>query len=245
MSPIDTVFNAEQYASPYPPGIESHFWHQARNRIVLRKLRSVLQPGGKVLDIGCGPGVVVDHLRRAGVDCSGVDPGSPRPATSDVAPFLSLGVSAFDLPAAVRNSYSMVMLMDVLEHLEEPLDFLRDCGRAFPAATHIFITLPARMEIWSSYDEYYGHYRRYTLESFRALATEAHLRVREAGYFFHALYAATWIALLGSKKRSHVLAKPTVPRVHALLGNLMNLEERLIPGTIPGSSMYALLERPL
>jgi hypothetical protein len=160
-----------------------------------------------------------------------------------VAPFLTLGTSAFDLPEAVRNSYSTLMLMDVLEHIEQPLDFLLDCDRAFPAATHVFVTLPARMEIWSSYDQYYGHFLRYTLESFRALAAESGFRIRDEGYFFHALYSGARLALLGSKKRSHLISSPRVPLAHAILGGLMDLEERLLPRTLPGSSLYAVLER--
>jgi 2-polyprenyl-3-methyl-5-hydroxy-6-metoxy-1,4-benzoquinol methylase len=73
----DTTFDAVQYALPYAPGVERHFWNVARNRIVERHLRRALatqrRSGRLVLDVGCGPGIVVDHLRRAGIDCHGVE----------------------------------------------------------------------------------------------------------------------------------------------------------------------------
>src|ERR1051325_3501464 len=72
-----TAFTDEQYANPYPPGIERSYWHRARNRILLRRLAPVLAPRARILDIGCGPGIVVDHLRREGLDCAGVDLGTP------------------------------------------------------------------------------------------------------------------------------------------------------------------------
>jgi SAM-dependent methyltransferase len=239
-----TAFTDEQYANPYPPGIEHSYWHRARNRILLRRLAPVLAPGARLLDIGCGPGIVVDHLRRAGLDCAGVDLGTPPPATAEVAPHLRLGVSAFELPAAEREGISALLLMDVLEHLPEPAAFLAECRRAFPAAKHVFVTLPARMEIWSSYDEYYGHYRRYALEDLPALVAETDLRVVRSGYFFHALYAAARVVSLATKKRSHVVTAPRLRLAHALLGRLFEAEEALVPAGAPGSSLYALLEAP-
>jgi SAM-dependent methyltransferase len=236
-----TAFTDEQYANPYPPGIEHSYWHRARNRILLQRLAPVLAPGARLLDIGCGPGIVVDHLRRAGLDCAGVDLGTPLPATPEVAPHLRLGVSAFDLPAAEREAISALLLMDVLEHLPEPAEFLAQCRRAFPAAKHVFVTLPARMEIWSTYDEYYGHYRRYALEDLPALVARTDLGVAESGYFFHALYAAARVLSLATKKRSHVVSAPRLRFAHALLGRAFVLEASLLPSRAPGSSLYALL----
>jgi len=239
-----TVFTDEQYANPYPPGIEHNYWHRARNRILLRRLAPVLAPSARILDIGCGPGIVVDHLRREGLDCAGVDLGTPPPATAEVAPHLRLGVSAFDLTAPERGAISAFLLMDVLEHLPEPAGFLAECRRAFPAAKHVFVTLPARSEIWSSYDEYYGHYRRYALEDLPGLVAETDLRVLRSGYFFHALYAAARVVSLATKRRSHVVAAPRLRFAHALLGHVFAAEELLVPARAPGSSLYALLETP-
>lgn len=238
-----TAFTDEQYANPYPPGIENHYWHQARNRVLVRKLRSVLSSTDKVLDIGCGPGIVVDHLRHLGVDCVGVDPGSPVPATSDVSPYLELGKSAFDLSLTVRTSFTVLLLMDILEHVPNPQEFLRDCEIHFPNVHHIFVTVPARMEIWSSYDEYLGHFRRYSLEGLPALAAQTHFQLAASGYFFHVLYAAARVMAIARRTRSHRIAAPKVGFPHIVLGRLLDLEELLVPRIIHGSSLYAMFER--
>jgi|SRR5450432_3948357 len=238
-----TAFTEEQYANPYPPGIEKHYWHQARNRILLRKLRPVLGIADKVLDIGCGPGIVVDYLRRLGVDCAGVDLGSPVPATSEVAPFLDLGKSAFDLDPAVRSSFTVLLFMDMLEHLPNPEEFLAECETHFPNARHIFVTLPARMEIWSSYDEYYGHYRRYALDAVGGLVGRTQFRLIGSGYFFHLLYAAARVLAATSKARSLRVVAPKVGLPHTVLGHLLDLEEWLVPRSVHGSSVYAMFER--
>jgi len=241
MADASTAFTREQYAEPYPPGIEKHYWHRARNRILERKLVRLLGPSDRVLDIGCGPGIAVGHLRHRGVNCFGVDLGTPIPATSDVAPFLRLGASALDLEPRFRESLTTLLFLDVLEHLPSPRDFLHDCITRFPNARRFFVTLPACMEIWSNYDEYYGHFRRYTLESLHDIAYPNELRLLGSGYFFHSLY---WAARAFAKtQRSTRVSAPKLAFVHAAVGRFLDLEERLVPGTLRGSSLYALFER--
>ena len=143
----------------------------------------------------------------------------------------------------MRDSFSLLLLMDVLEHLPEPANFLIDCQRHFSNATHLFITLPARMELWSSYDEYYRHFRRFTLESLAELLLPTELRAVTSGYFFHALYVAARIAALGSRKRDHRFSTPRPVFAHTALGWGLALEEAIVPARVPGSSLYALLQR--
>lgn len=42
-------------------------------RGLIAAFAELVAPGGKVADIGCGPGYVTDHLHRLGLDVSGVD----------------------------------------------------------------------------------------------------------------------------------------------------------------------------
>ncbi len=95
--PATTTFDDDQYNLPYSIGSEHHFWNIARNRIIERHLRRVIaaqqMSNGLVLDVGCGPGVVVDHLRRAGIDCEGVELGRP-PVRSGLEPFVRVGTDA-------------------------------------------------------------------------------------------------------------------------------------------------------
>jgi len=236
-------FSSEQYDSNYPPGIERNYWNQARNRVVARKLGALgafAERGAKALDVGCGPGIVVAALRARGIDCVGVDVGTPAPASPEVAPFLRLGTSAFDLPREERESFSLLLLMDVLEHLSEPAAFLRECAARFPRAGHVFVTLPARMEIWSTWDEHHGHFRRYTRESLPGLVAGTGWQLVDSGYFFHLLYVA---ARLTTKNRSVRVTAPRQELPHRVLGALFALEEAVVPSSLPGSSLYALFAR--
>ena len=223
-----SAFTDDQYARAFPPGIERHYWHQARNRLIWRKVRRLCGSGAVVLDIGCGPGITVEFLRGRRVDCRGVDTARPRPVHPGLAAHLSLATDAFALPAGFRERVTLLLLLDVLEHLDAPEEFLGRCVSSFPSATGILVTVPARAELWSNYDEFYGHRRRYTTRALAELASES-LELVESGYFFHSLYVAGRLAALG-KRRSIDVPPPTFPRLHRFAGWLMDVED---PGARP------------
>lgn len=237
----DTAHSAEQYAASHPRGIGRHYWHRARNRILWSKLERTLRPTSQVLDVGCGSGIVVDFLRQKGVTAFGADVGAPEPETAEVAPHLFLGQDAFALDPALRDRIDHVLLMDVLEHLEEPEAFLGQCLRAFPKLVAIHVTVPARMEIWSNYDEYFKHFRRYTRETLTAMAGRADLEVAEIGYAFHGLYAAARAMKLLARQRWVKQTPPGAVRAHDALGKLFELEHHILPKGLKGSSIFALL----
>src|SRR6476659_8765161 len=115
-----TTFTQEQYDRPYPDGIQEHYWAQARHRILLRQIEQVLgaRRDATVLDIGCGRGITVDHLRSHGIQAHGCELGKPSPISPAVAPYLHLGVDAFTLDDGFRKSVKVILLLDVLEHME-------------------------------------------------------------------------------------------------------------------------------
>jgi hypothetical protein len=240
MTHTTTEFNAAQYASLYPPGIEHYYWHRARNRLITRKLRERLSVHEALLDIGCGAGVLVSHLRKAGFDCEGADLGQPTTVVPGAEGHVHLGTDAFSLAADRRDRISAILLMDVVEHLPDPSEFLRRCDHSFPNARYIFVTVPARMEIWSNYDEYNGHYRRYTLESLRAIRAPVRFALEETGYFFHSLYWAARLHKRFLRTRSTSVSSPRLPWLHDVVGRLLYWETRSVPPTSRGASIYAI-----
>jgi SAM-dependent methyltransferase len=238
-----TAMSSDQYSMSHPKGIGRFYWHVARNTILLKEIEPFLDESATVLDIGAGPGVVVDFLRSKGVNCFGVDVGTPEPDSERVAPFLFLGQSAFDLDDEFRQQVRVVLLMDVLEHLPEPERFLQECQEAFPNVSTLAITVPTGPEIWSNYDEYYGHFRRYTLDSIADLTERSGLKLVKSAYFFHALYWAALFMKRTSKPRAVRILVPRWPSLHAILGRAFVAEARVIPDTARGSSAFAILQR--
>jgi len=235
----DTAFDEAQRANAYPPGIGEHFWLEARSRIIHRKIGG-LAAGKEVLDLGCGPGVTVAHLRARGLDCFGCDLARYAPAAPGLGDYLWLGQDVFALPRERRARFGVLLLLDVLEHLPEPQPFLARCLAELPAVEHVLVTVPARQELFGTYDAYYGHQRRYDLAGAEALCAAAGLEIVSSGYFFHVLYPTMALQKLIARERSVVFPTARWPPWHRFLATLFQLEERLVPRTIPGTSLYVL-----
>lgn len=238
-----TGLSDEQFAASHPRGIGRGYWHTARNGILWAKLSPTLKRASAVLDIGCGPGIVVNHLASRGVDAYGVDLSRPQADPATIASRLFLGQSAFELEAAFRERVSHLLLMDVLEHLPAPEAFLASAYERFPNARYVYITVPAAPELWSNYDEFHGHFCRYSMDTLAALIELSPYRLREASYFFHSLYWAARAMKLFTKERSVAVSAPKFALIHRLIGRGLVFEQKVLPATMPGSSLFALIER--
>jgi len=231
-----------QFQHNYPDGIDRHYWNLARNRVIERALSGI--PGqGVILDVGCGRGIVVDHLRRRGLDCWGCEAGAATPLNPEVAPYLFLGREAFALEPGFREKVDRLLLLDLLEHLADPAPFLRLCREAFPGARHALIAVPAAQELWTNYDDYFGHYRRYDRAAVRALLRDAAMQEVWSRHFFHALYPPLrFVAALRLKRTTEVSApRSWLQRsLHRLAGAALAIEEKVVPGGVAGSSILTL-----
>jgi SAM-dependent methyltransferase len=228
----ESAYGTTDYARAFSSGYHRHFWHQARLAIVHAELVR-LGPTGAVLDVGCGPGQYVRALQRRGYDAFGCDPGDISVDT-DLVGRVFARTAADDLPATVRAAIDVVLLLDVLEHLADPVPMLVALGRALPRVRAAIVTVPARQELWSALDERAGHHRRYRVTELSAVIGAAGLAVADARYLFRALYPMAWLA----RRRAHprVIRPPAYPGMHAVAGRLLALEARILPATVCGTS---------
>ena len=229
-----TEYTDDQYAENYPPGVERYFWNVAQNPIIVRSLRRSGMDRWPLLEIGCGRGIVVEYLRCRGIDCIGCELAA-APVPDHLRSVVLDRTDFANLPASQRSGIRGVLLCDVIEHLPNPISFLRNVRSALPALEGVLVTVPARQELWSEWDCHYGHLRRYDLPSLRATLNAAGLKPLAAGYFFHALYLPAFL-LRGGKLRSTSVKAPSLLWLHAAVGAAFQAEERILPSALPGTS---------
>ena len=240
---LATAYTLDQYDENYPPGIERYFWNVARNAIIARSLKRSGMSGWPLLEIGCGRGIIVEHLRRQGIDCVGCELAAA--AVPDHLRGIVLDRTDFaDLPTGEREQIRGVLLCDVIEHLPEPVAFLRAVRGALPALERLLLTVPARQELWSEWDRHYDHFRRYDLASLRATLGMAGFKPLFTGYFFHGLYLLAFL-LRGGRLRSTSVKAPSLSWLHAIVGAAFQAEEIMLPSVLPGTSalIVASIER--
>lgn len=240
MSASPTQFNSDEIDHAYPPGIERHYWTQARCRIIESYLRILPQAGGRVFEVGCGRGIVVGALRRSGVDCLGVEP-SPAPVPDELRPFVITNVTAQNVSAELRLSVRTLMLLDVIEHVPEPVAFLKEILEAFPKAEFLLISVPARAELWSNFDDFFRHFRRYDRAMLRDTFSQIGGEALRLNYAFHLLYPVMWLLLrLGSRSTRVTAPTGLAALLHALMGWVLYFDSWLIPSAVWGTSLIGL-----
>jgi hypothetical protein len=115
----------------------------------------------------------------------------------------------------------------------------------FKNSEYLLITVPARKELWTNFDSYYGHFRRYDLAMVRDFMEELNYKVIENRYFFHSLYYLIRISNFLRKNRELECVPPKglEKSLQALIGNAIYLEKFFIPGSFVGSSIICLARK--
>jgi len=104
--------------------------------------------GLRLLDIGCGGGLLCEPMARLGFEVVGVDASAENVGTAKAhADALGLAIdyrasTAEDLLAAGAGPFDLVLNMEVIEHVADPGQFLRDTARLIaPGGMMIVATL--------------------------------------------------------------------------------------------------------
>lgn len=97
------------------------------------------------------------------------------------------------IPDKIENG--LVILMDVLEHLEDDLKMLQEIKKACVGDNnYFFITVPAFQSLWSGHDVYLGHYRRYRISTLRNVLQQAGYNTQNVYYLYGSLFPMVWAA---------------------------------------------------
>lgn len=234
-----TEFSTEQFVNIYPDGIEQHYWNHARNRIILDFIKRHGTGKEPILEIGGGRGVVAKFLHDSGIDITSVELAPVNPVEGTEGYFFS-NTDAFKMPSEMKMKVSVILLLDVIEHFEDPASFIQKIILNFPNVKYMILTVPARQELWTNYDSYNGHFRRYSITMLKQLYPE--LKFVHGGYFNHILYPVFWMYARIIKERETVLKAPKGWQiiVHRILSFALQLDYLILPKKWLGTSCIGL-----
>lgn len=162
---------------------QTYWWHLGRLRIIQSYVQRAL--GGEkeaaILNIGCGTGGTIDMLESFG-KTDNVD------ISDDAIGFMKkrgykriTKVSDIKLPFKAKT-YDMVGAFDVLEHIDDQVEALKEWRRVLKDDGAIIITVPAYQWLWSDHDVSLHHKRRYTTKRLTEAAQEAGLKPEKKSY---------------------------------------------------------------
>jgi SAM-dependent methyltransferase len=97
------------------------------------------------------------------------------------------------LPLAA-GSVTVLCLLDVIEHLEDPVSALRQARGALEPGGRLVVNVPAHQFLWSAADVELGHQRRYTTRLLRQHLAAAGLQPILLTHVFSWLVPPVWLA---------------------------------------------------
>lgn len=176
-----------------------HWYYRSKLEAVEKLVAGVVAT--QLLDVGSGSGFFARELVGSArlLHATLVDPAY------EIEHRLACGLGSLDFKRTIQaSSAELVLMMDVLEHVDDDVGLVREYVDKVAHGTCFVVSVPAFNWMWSRHDDFLEHRRRYTLERLEKTLTQAGLRVELGCYF----YAAVLPLAAMSRLASHMLAKP-------------------------------------
>lgn len=176
---------------------DRHFWFQARNRIiaiVVNQIVAKLPSGYRILEVGSGTGNTLRVLEASSTRGTvvGMDLFSDGLQFARHRVKSSLVQGDLHTPP-FRVRFDLIGLFDVLEHIPDDVQVLRDLRDLVSPNGVLLMTVPAHPSLWSYFDEASHHCRRYTLEDMASKLKSAGFRIEYMTQYMASLFPGIWL----------------------------------------------------
>ncbi len=163
-----------------------YWWHVGKRELVkelLKKYADLGQKPQKILDVGCGTGMLLKDLSTEG-EVWGLDKDQLALNFCQKRGFKNLTKADLTkkLPYAERT-FTVILALDVLEHLQNDHFALAEFSRLLQPGGFLVLTVPAYPQLWSRWDKVCGHQRRYSAQDLGGVVSQAGFRLRKLSYF--------------------------------------------------------------
>lgn len=224
-----------------------HWYFRGRLAVIRGALgRALPSRPLRLLEIGCGTGNMLVALAELG-EAVGMEANEALRAVASAAGLDARKGALPDDLVVAPGWADVVLLLDVIEHLDDDLAGLRAARQALRDGGVLFVTVPAYPWLWSDHDVALGHRRRYTRAGLRRVVEAAGYRVACLSYFNSVLFPAIasirlWKRLWGDDR--HDLRRPR-PALNAFLERLFALERHIVPTRLLpfGASLLLMARR--
>ncbi|MCA8832428.1 class I SAM-dependent methyltransferase [Hymenobacter pini] len=247
-----------EYELKYHQIEENYWWFRARRDMVFRMIEALRLPTtAAVLEIGCSGGPLLQRLAQQGyTNLTGIDVSETGIALARQRGLLNTSCmdgARLDFPDA---AFDLVIASDVLEHIADEQQALREWQRVLRPGGQLLVFVPAFTFLWGKHDVVNQHFRRYTAAQLATALEQAGLRVQRRSYWNVGLFFPTAAVRLLNRLRPPrpvTDAEPlkddffaTPPLLNTLLRGFITAENCLLQtfNAPVGVSVFALARKP-
>jgi SAM-dependent methyltransferase len=157
--------------------------------------------GGRVLEVGFGAGVILERMSQRGWHVHGIEVADAAVASARARiPTGSFAVATVEAAHFPSQTFELILMYHVLEHLADPIGSLRNLGQWLEPAGRLVLAVPNRSSItrrlfgpsWYGY-QLPEHLAQYDLTTLTRILELAGLRIvsHRPQAYFHALADST------------------------------------------------------
>lgn len=147
--------------------------------------RDYFAPGGKLLDLGAGAGALSRRLTDAGFAVTAFDYATDNFRLHGQVPFVRADLNGDFAASVPPASVDAVVAVEIIEHLENPRNLVRQAMLALKPGGYLFMTTPNVDSCFSLLSQLrYGHPDLFTEECYRS---DGHITPVSAWLLRHAV----------------------------------------------------------
>lgn len=153
---------------------------------------------GSVLEIGMGYGQYTPWIAQKSdrLTCVDIDPsvlGAIPVSDAITIEGKQADLGANDFPATLGQGFDTVICLNVLEHINDDKNAVKNIFTVLSPGGRAFILVPAHQCLYGPLDKLAGHVKRYSRETLQALVEQSGLKVEKSGYLNPIGGAGWWL----------------------------------------------------
>lgn len=217
---------------------ETNWYYQSKLHAIKSLMRQHKVAVTEVIDVGAGSGFFGKSVisQNSGSKLFCVDTNYEKAYVGDT------GIEYLKSSHGVVGN--LYLFIDVLEHVDNDVELVREYIANAPKGATIIITVPAFMSLWSAHDIFLEHKKRYRKIELLRICEELGLEKLETGYLFSLIFPIVYLERKLSKNQApkssmREFNKPT----NLLLKTLSKIEHQYFRNSFFGLSTYLIAKK--
>lgn len=238
----DFIMEKSEYKYQFKVEV-SDWWFVAKRNKLIHYINTYLKKESKILDMGCGTGIIMKKFQNLGFNICGIDKSSDAISFCKKRGLNNVKLGDGNNIPFENEKFDIVIALDILEHVDDDSLVLKEMNRVLKKGGKLIISVPAFKFLWTQHDIEVQHKRRYAKSNLESKIIQSGFKIKRINFGYVIFFLVLFISRIFSKK---IITKSlkTNQIFNKILIFLLWVEDKLSFIPYPfGTSIYCLAEK--